>query len=190
MALTDGAVLIPGRGSIWTGVVGTATKPTLAQLATFVSAGTVPATWTDMGHTDLDDILAFGQDGGDTTVKGSWQNASLREITTATAVDFFVVKSLQLLDNAIMALYWGGGDASTANEFALPDSPVPQEKAVTVVMVDGTTPLAFYVPKASIRRDDAFDMSDDDFAKAPLRFTLLKHSTDPRGIWVGDLLGA
>lgn len=190
MALTDGAVLVPGVGHIWTGVVGTATKPTLTALNTFASAGTVPSGWTSLGHTSLADVLVFDQSGGETDVKGSWQNPSLRTVITSTAVDFFTVKSLQVQDNTILSLYYGGGDASTANEFALPDSPAATEKAVTVVLLDGSTPVALYVPKASILRADAPDVSADDFMDFPLKFTILKYLTNPKATWISDLIGA
>lgn len=191
MALDDAAVLLPGKAHIWTGTVGTATKPTLAQLQTFAGdTATIPAGWADIGHTDLDDVLAFGQEGGETEVKGSWQNPSLRETTTAEAVDYYVIKSLQVLDNDALTLYFGGGDATVANEFALADTPAPQERAAVVVFLDGSTPLGFYTPKVSIRREDAIEVASDDWVKMPLRFTVVKASGQKKAIWIADKLGA
>lgn len=190
MALIDSAVLVPGQGHIWTGTVGTAVKPSLSDLTTFASAGTVPATWTDIGHTDSSDIWAPGQDGGDTDVKGSWQNPSLRQVVTSQTIDFFVVKSIQVLDNSVLSLYYGGGDATTANEFAVPDNPTAQEKACTVVFLDGSKPLALYCPKVSILRDDAIEAATDAFMALPLRFTILKYLTNPKSVWISDALGS
>jgi hypothetical protein len=190
MALTDSAVLIPGVGSIWTGVVGTATKPTTTVLNTFVSAGTVPSGWTNIGHTSLADILAPGQDGGDSEVKGSWQNASLRTVITSTAVDYFVIKSLQLKDNTVLSLYYGGGDATVTNEFGVPDSPAATELATCIVMVDGTDPTCIYMPKASWLRDDSMEFDPTEFTTAPLRVTALKYNTNKRIYWINDALGA
>lgn len=191
MAVDDNAVLVPGKAHIWTGTVGTATQPTLAQLTTFAGdTATVPAGWTDIGHTDLDDVLTFGQEGGETEVKGSWQNPSLRETTTEEAIDYYVVKSLQVLDNEALALYFGGGDATVADQFSLPDSPAPQERAAVVVFLDGATPLGFYTPKVSIRREDAIEVASDDFMKLPLRFTVVKATGEPKAVWIGDKLGA
>lgn len=190
MALNDDAVLLPGTGHVLTATVG-ATKPALADLTSFAADTTdLPTGFTDLGHTSIDDIITFGQDGGDSEVKGSWQNPSLREVVTAQAVDFFTIPSLQVLDNEVLTLYYGGGSIAVANEFQLPDSPVPQEKAVAVIFLDGVIPVCFYVPKASIRRDDAIDASTDDFMSLPLRFTLVKASGQPRAIWIADDLGA
>lgn len=188
MAQTDAAVLYPSLGYVWTGVVGTATKPTTSQLATFLSAGTVPSGWTTLGHTDLDNVLTFGSTGGDTTVKGSWQNASLREITTSTKVDYFDVKSLQLLDATVLSLFYGGG-TSTTNEFAIPDTSSTTNMATTLVMVDSTTVVALYVPKASIKAAGDLEVAADDFVKVPLRFTPLKYSTNAKSTWISTVLG-
>lgn len=190
MPQTDSAVQIASVGSIWTGAVGTAVKPTLAQLTTFVTAGTVPTGWANLGHTNLNDILAPGQDGGDSEVKGSWQNRSLRTVITSAATDYFVVKSLQVKDNTVLSLYYGGGDASVANEFGVPDSPAATELATCIVMVDGTDPTAIYMPKASWLREDSMEFTTDDFTAAPLRITALKYNTLKRIYWINDALGA
>jgi hypothetical protein len=188
VALTDAAVLVPGVGSIWTGVVGTATKPTITQLNTFATAGTIPSGWTNLGHTSLDDILAPGQDGGDTEVKGSWQNPSLRTVITESSVDYFVIKALQV-DNTTLGLYYGGGDATVANEFGVPDSPAATELATTIVMLDGTTPTAIYMPKASWLREDEMEFDSAEFTTIPLRVTALKYNTLKRIYWINDSLG-
>lgn len=189
--LEDNAVLVPGKAHIFTGTVGTATKPTLAQLEAFAAdTSQIPAGWDDIGHTDLDDVLTFGQDGGETEVKGSWQNPSLRETVTAEAIDYYVIKSLQVMDNDALTLYFGGGDDSVANEFALPDSPAPQERAAVVVFLDGPTAVGFYTPKVSIRREDAIEVASDDFTKLPLRFTVVKASGQRKAIWIADEIGA
>ena len=192
MPQTDGAVVIPGVGYVWTGVVGTATKPTVAELATFASAGTVPSGWTNIGHTDLDDILAPGQDGGDTEVKGSWQNPSLRTVITEASTDYFVIKSLQILDRTVLGLYYGsGGDNTVADEYGSPNAPAATELATTIVMLDGSNPpVAIYMAKASWLREDSMEFDSADFVKAPIRITALQYSTTRRIIWISDTIGA
>ena len=190
MTINDSAVLLPGVGHVLTGVVGAA-KPSLANLITFAgNTATPPTGFTSVGHTDLDQVFTFGQDGGDTTVKGSWQNKSLREIVTASAVDYLVFKALQVLDNDVLTLYYGGGNIAVANEFALPDAPTPQERAFMVVMLDGANPVALYARKASLRRESEIEVASDDFTKLPIRATLLKDGANPRAVWIADPLGA
>ena len=177
MAQNDALVVVPGTGYLWTGTVA-ATAPTAAQLATFVSAGTIPGTFTPLGHTDLDNIVTFGQDGGDTTTKGSWQTSSLRQVQTSKAVDYYTIKSLQLLDKDVLSLYFGGGTPGTGT-FDVPDSATIQYRSVALVMVDGTTPLCFYSASAAIKRESALEGASDDLSKVPLRITPVKNGTNP-----------
>lgn len=186
--LDDDAVFIPSVGHVLTGA-STATQPTITQINTFISAGTLPTGLTELGHTDIEDILAFGQDDGDSEVKGSWQNPSLREVITSQAIDYFVIKAEQLLDNNILALYYGGGDATGSAQFKLPDAPVATEKSALVIMSDGVTNVGFWCQKTSVRREDAIEAAIDDFLKFPLRFTVLKKSGSPKAVWIATDLG-
>ena len=188
MPLDDTAVFIPSIGHYLTGAT-TATQPTQTQINTFISAGTLPTGLTELGHTDAEDIFAFGQDDGDSEVKPSWQNKSLREIVTAQAIDYFVAKAMQLLDNDVMSLYYGGGDATGTGMYKLPDSSTPQERSTLVVLSDGTNNAGFWVQRTSIRREDAIEFATDDFTKIPLRFTVLKKSGSPKAVWIHPDLG-
>jgi len=190
MAVTDAAVLTPGVGHIFTNTT-LGAKWTLAQLNTYASAGTTPADWNDIGHTDLDTILAFQTDGGDTTTKGSWQNPSLKTVVTTQAVDSLVFNAEQILDDDVLTMYHGGGDNSTtAGEFAWPDVASAQERAFMLVMLDGTEPLGLAVPKASILRSDAPSFDPADFVKLPLKVTILQQSGMKRAYWINDALGS
>jgi len=189
MPLVDESTVVAGSGRVLLGAT-TAAKPTLAAITTFLSAGTLPAGLVEIGHTSIDDVLVFSQDGGDSTVLASWQNSALRNINTSAAVDSFVIKSLQLKDNAALDMYYGGGDVSVANEFSVLDTPIIQEKSVLVVIADSASPIAMWVPRASVQRDDSPDFPSDDFATLPIRFTLLKKTGVPKLTWISDLLGA
>lgn len=188
----DTAVAIPGHGYILIGDdVATTAQPTVAAIDAFVADTTVlPTGWTNLGHTDADEIITFDQEGGETEVKRSWQNEALRETVTETAVDYFVVRSLQLVDNDVLSLYYGGGDATVADEFSLPDSSAVTEKPAIVVFVDASNGSpAFYCPKVSIRRESGIESAVDDWMKLPLRFTVLQKSGAKRGKWLHASLG-
>lgn len=187
----DDAVLVPGTGYFLIGDVATSTQPLQADLDAFAAdTSDLPTGWTNLGHTDLDDIFAPGQEDGETETKGSWQNSALREVTLSEAIDYYVAKSLQVIDNDILTLYYGGGDASVAGEFSLPDTTTPQERAACVVFVSGSDIVGFYTPKVSIRREDAIEFASDDFTKIPLRFTILQKSGAKRAKWIHPDLGA
>lgn len=189
MAQTDSAVLRPGTGHVLVRAVGGPTKPLYSALQTFATDTSVGLIgWTDIGHTSLDDLPTFGQDGGDTEVKGSWQNQSLREIITAAAVDYITIKPLQV-DNATLAMYYSGGTFGSANTFDLPDSAGSTEKALLIVFLDGTNPVGFHAERTSVRRDDAIEMANDAFSTFPLRFTLLKATGLPKASWIAPTVG-
>lgn len=173
--------------------------PQITATATGLSGGVVTITTTtpggigtldELGHTDLDEVLAFGSEGGETEVKGSWQNKTLREVLTSAAVDYFVVRSLQVKDNDVLSLYYGGGDATVADEFSLPDTPAIQERAVLVVMLDSGGPVGLWIPRAGIRREAEIGVAADSFTTIPLRVTFLKASGLPRATWIATGLGA
>lgn len=190
-SLKDAAPLVAGKAHWLVGSVDTATQITQADLDAFAAdTSDLPTGWTNVGHTDLDDVLTFGQDGGETDVKGSWQNPSLRETVTSEAIDYFVIKSIQVIDNDVLSLYFGGGDATVAGEFSLPDAPTPTEKASTIIFLDGDVVLGLYHPKVSIRREDAIEVAADDFTKLPLRATVLQKSGAKKGKWIHADLGA
>lgn len=188
MAKNDNAVLLPGTGAVLVGEVGTALKPTYAALALFQSAGTLPSGFTDLGHTSNDDLPQFGQDGGDSTTKATWQTKSFREIITAAAVDYVTAQPLQL-DNTVLNLYYGGGSSSAAYSYDLPDVAATINKSLCLCFFDGVSVWGFYAYKTSVRRDDAIAMASDDFTKLPLRFTILQAAGQKRASWIGYGLG-
>lgn len=190
MALADNAVVYPNTAHILLGTSDSAAKPTLAQLATFIADTSAPPTgFVDLGHTTQDNVLAWGSDGGDTAVKGSLQNRALKQIVTSEAIDYFTVAAMQLKDNAVLSLYFGGGDVSVADTFSTPDSPTVTNKPVLVVISTDDGPFGVYAKKAGITRDDSLQMPADDFASAPLRFTPLKVTGSPKMQFIAAGLG-
>ncbi len=194
MSLNDAAVVYPNTAYFFY-ATSPATKPTVGDITTFLAdTSQTPSGWTQLGHTSIDQVMAFGQDGGDSQVIGTMQSKALMEIITDEAIDYFTVVSNQFKDNEVLRLYYGGGDASVANEFSIPDTATPQTQALFVVVspntATGTTPFGLYVPKVSVRRDDAIEMPSDDFTKVPLRFTVLKLAGYKKLTWIGSGLGA
>lgn len=190
MATNDLAVLIPSNVHILTAAVGTA-KLTLTALETFAAdLDTPPASWNDLGHTSVENVTTFDQEGGETTVLGSIQNRALREVQNEVPIDYFTANSLQVKDNEILTLYYGGGDATVVNEFALPDNAAIQERAIHAVFIDGAEVYALYANRCAIRREAGMETPADNFAELPLRFTPLKATGQPKAIWIADELGA
>jgi len=174
MALNNDAIFTAAAGYVYTGEVGTATRPTSAQVQAFTQATGLGVGWTELGHTSREDLPEFGFEGGEIETRGSWQNAALREVSTEVAVDYVVVR-LHQFDEEGLSLYYGTQNASdVAGEFAVSGDVLQStERALTIVIVDGTRKIAFYAPKASIRREEELTMAVDEFAVLPLRCTFL-----------------
>lgn len=160
-----------------------ATSQTITGTPT-LTGGTTPALtvtlkasstlWVSVGHTSRGDLPEFGFDGGDHEVKGSWQNENLREIVTSPIADFLTLM-LHQFDQSSFELYYGTDSQSTAGVFGVGNGNVtPVEKALLVLIVDGTNRVGFYAPKASVRRDDSVKLATDDFATLPVKATFLK----------------
>lgn len=131
--------------------------------------------WEPIGHTGQDDLPEFGYDGGDTETKGSWQKKTLKEIVSEAPVDYVTVKALQF-DSKTMELYYGKNASKTPGVFAIDDAGQSGvERAVMIVVVDGSFKIAFTAAKASIRRDESISLSTEDFSVLPLRATFVKH---------------
>lgn len=146
-------------------------------------AGT-PNGWQALGHTSRDDLPEFGFDGGDTEVRGTWQNESLREVVTKPIADYLTLWLAQF-DQETLELFYGEDASSTPGVFGVRGgTPVPAERALWLVIVDGDTKIGFYAPKTSIRRDDSIQLAVDEFATFPVKATFLKFGSANVFEWV------
>lgn len=184
MALNDAAVITPAVGHIYVAPDLTV-NPTPAEIDTFdPDAGF--SGWNDVGHTSRDELPEFGFEGGDTEVRGTWQVENLKTVVTESPVDSVVFR-LHQFDEEGLNLYYGITNASTvAGEFVVQNTPTSAtRRALLIVIQDGETSIAFYCPRAEIRREEAIGMEVDGFMTLPLRATFLKASGEPLYKWIG-----
>lgn len=187
MALNDAALFTAAKGFVYIHDPDTAVKPTPSQISAHTEETGLGAGWIDLGHTSRDDLPEFGFEGGDTETRGTWRAAAVREVITEQAVDFVVIR-LQQLDDANLELYYGvPNNSSTEGEFEVLDSASSTiERALCIVMEDGDARIAFYAPKASIRRDDSITLGVDEFAVLPVRATFLKPQGGAMFAWINE----
>jgi hypothetical protein len=183
MALNDNAVVLPAVGYIYVAPVDTA-SPTPADIEAFDPATGIVG-WTQLGHTSRDDLPVFGFDGGDAETLGSWQNASLRRVTTEAAQDYVTFNALQL-DEQILSYYYGvSNPGSTVGKFDVADSSVSGiETALLIVIVDGDATIGFHASKVSMGREDSIELAIDEFVAVPLRASILKSGSNPLFSWL------
>ena len=187
--LDDGFVIafIKDLGEENVGVtVNSKLEPATVTVASDVA--TAPNGFTNIGHTSRDDLPEFGFDGGDTEVRGTWQNESLREVVTEPIADYLTI-FLAEFDTESFELYYGRNASKTPGVFGVSGgTQVPVEVALFIIIVDGDTKIGFYAPKASFRRDDSVQLAVDEFATLPVRATFLKYGSASKFEWVSEKL--
>src|SRR5690606_23105721 len=94
--------------------------------------------WTNIGHTSLEELPAFGREGDDPEVIGTWQNNNFRQ--TTPAVTYTVTFQSVQASLETYQMYFGAGPEATQPDgsFRIPARPTPQIKALLFVIVDGT----------------------------------------------------
>lgn len=191
MALDDTAVVIPGTGYVFLnltlGAAPPAATPTALNALDLTSA-TLATGWDNIGHTAREDNVSYTREGGDTNTVGTWQVPSLR--TTVDPVTRGLSMNALQVGNETFTLYFGGGDDSGTGVFDEPDTPVAQDRALFLVMVDGASRLGLYVPKASIIGSDAIEVDPEDFLQLSLGATFVKLGSNPISRWIHPALGA
>lgn len=190
MALDDNSVLLPGTGFIFLNNTPGAAPPadTAAEVAALdLEADTLATGWLNAGHTSRENNVSLGREGGERTTKGSWQNPSLRE-SVAPVTWTFGFNGLQTA-NYMLEMYFGGGTFSAPDRFDVPDVPVPVERALYIVLVDGSTRLPIYQPKVSVLGSDPIEVDAENFLEWPLAASVLKQTGTPLMSLFSSLLG-
>lgn len=182
------------------GGVNAGTDVALMTATASLTGGTTPAVavtetkaawaFSSVGHTSRDDLPSFGFEGGESETKGTWQNPSLRSVTSEAPVDS-VTFTLSQLDEAGLELYYGVANASaTAGVFSVADAPTTsREKSLLIIIKDGDVAIGFHASKASVKRDGEIELATDDFVGLPVKATLLKNSTDDLFSWISLATG-
>ena len=178
MALDASAVYTAAMGFIFTAPVDTA-PPSVATVNAFDPNSPTIASYNTVGHTARDELPTFGFDGGDTETRGTWQAEVIRTVQTEVPSDF-VTFNVHQFDEANLSFYYGSANVNTtqAGVYSVNSAGVnATQKALLIVICDGSFRLGFHASKVDIRREDSIELAVDEFAFMPLRATLLKSDT-------------
>lgn len=189
MALNNAAVFLPGRGTVFVADPGTPVPNYKT-----VDPGD-PSTyegWDCLGHTSRDNTVALTKDGGDTTQLGSWWNEALR--TSKEAETWGGTANSLQIDRTTLQLAFPSGSVKTdSNGNAYYDfgGSATIEKAVFVLMVDGTGRMAINQPRVDVSIGDAPEIATDGFFEIQLAWTALQEdATGSRIQWYHPALDA
>lgn len=165
MALLNSAVLVPGAANYYLGAPGAAKPTSLASVAS--------TTWTNIGHTSLENILAMSSEGGEAQNLSTMQAQPLRTTYSKRTEKFDI--SVHQFDAETLKLYFGKNmvDVDGDGKWLGPNlNPQVTNKAFLSVIFDGATAFAMYAPEAEIYRGDDFSLEDSEaLATLPLSIT-------------------
>jgi len=183
MPLLDNATLLVSGGNYYTGASGAA-APTDLSVAPGVA-------WTNFGHTDLEEVIAFATEGGEATSLGTLQKRTLRTSYT-NRVDTLTL-NLQQWDEDSLKLYFGSNMAPLevdSDWLTVPDAPEITTQAFLGIITDGTKHFGAYAPHAEFYRGDDIEMGVDDFAGLPIQIKPLNYLTNTWKLAIFPLTGA
>lgn len=162
MPLVDSAVFIPGAGHLYVAPPGTAVPASLTNPA---------SPWNNLGHSSVEDGVTLGKEGGDSETLGTWQNPALRVRRDPTT--WFLTMNLHQFSNDTLKFFFGGGDIATVGKFGVPITPVAQERALFMRIVDGTAEAPLYIPRVSLLAEDDIELDVEQFVSFPIRASML-----------------
>ncbi|MGZ3380403.1 MAG: phage tail tube protein [Isosphaeraceae bacterium] len=145
--------------------------------------------WFNIGHTSREKMPDFGFSGGEYKLKGTWQRKRLKLVQDNAIPADFIKLELEQWDRESLSLYFGDDAANdTAGIFGVDGNFVPVERALLVIIVDGSYKVGFYAPKTAITRDGEIKLPLDDFAALPIKATFLNMGVRRLYDWISSAL--
>lgn len=171
MALNGDAVLTPTEIHVYMAAVGTEVPADVRKPG---------SGWTEVGHTDYENLMDLGSEGGESTVHRSAQSAALRS-TNSPLIEYMELNLLQF-DEESRKLYYGSNAKVIKGRLTAPSIPSPTKCAALVVVSDAEGTFSIHDTHADIGRASSgnIDLSTpEELASLPLRVTFLqKQGTD------------
>lgn len=150
--VNDASVFKIGTGHFYRAVSGTDAPTDLT---------TIDPAWSEIGHTSLEDILAFASDGGDATTLGTLQKPVLKTAYSPRTESFTF--NLAQFDAESLKLYFGSNMAPIAvgsDWLGVPLTPAPTLSAFLLVLTDGVSSIGLWAPQTELYRADDMSFSD------------------------------
>lgn len=163
MAINANAKIIPGHGTLF--FANPLTLPGANPLANFTLTGAPPAGWENIGHTSKDNTPAFSRDGGDATKLDSWLADGISTIYDSVNWGL-TINPIQIDKNVLDMAFQGAFD--TDGGYIVPSSSAGMQKALFLLMTDGTGAMGFWMPSASLSLGDAPSIDASKFLEMPL----------------------
>ena len=201
MGYESKSVVLGTRGAVGLAATGTASPITGIDAAakqavidafdlvgdTFGSGG---SEHTAIGYTAVEQNITLTPNVEEGGTFGSWQQDGLR-VAEDSVTWSIQVPALQLIDNDILTLVFGGGDTTSPGEFGIPKTRTPQERALLLIIADPVTRSAMHFPKVTARARQAEEFGRGALTVAQLDFQITDLSTAAQlGSIYNELLGS
>lgn len=190
MATTDSTgndkinVQIAGLGHVYFGTHSVTEAPDLSSYA-FGNGGTLSeAGWTWLGDVSSENIIEFETDGGDTTTKRTWDRTGVR--ATREDVTHSMTINAVGIGKDVFEVAFPGSTYDEDNKMWRLNLSGASEKAILIVVEEGTTASGWYFPKVSLAGSMPA-LSTEEFTEIPITGTILGSDVD--GLTVGYLEG-
>lgn len=185
MSLNPGAIILPGRGTVFT-------APTDQEIFNYKTVDPADPTtytgWDCWGHTSRDNAVAINKDGGDPTQHDSWWTQGMRTSYAPTTWSA-TVNSLQV-DALTLGLAFGGGTHDeAAGSYSFGDTD-PVDRKLVILAVDATARMGIVFLNASITVGDAPQFDPENFFEIQLNATAQADDSGNRITWLHPALEA
>lgn len=134
--------------------------------------------WEELGHTGRETPLSITREGGEATVLGTAQNASLRTITKRSTQSLEL--TLHQFDEATYRFFMGENIIKDGAMSYASDTPEPVETALLGVAYDGSSVLGIHAYRCETTANGDFSFNDpENLSGVPVKFTALGHEGKP-----------
>lgn len=169
----DKSVFIPGKGAVLIGEVG-AEAPSLEDVTGWIEEGAVGSLGKlePLGYTSIEDLPALDVDTDGGEKLGAWENDSLRT-TQVKTTETITVTPIQWSGEALKHRFGKGKIDPATGRFSVPAAYSSSEVALTIIVMDGETPLVWHFYKAASSPDGGIEPKADEFLGFGVKYTIL-----------------
>lgn len=169
IAESNSSLKIPGIGHIHIAPVGT---PSLDLDNYVFTDQATHGAWDWLGDSSSENLLEFETDGGDITTLRTWDRLNVRSVREPSSVTATV--NMVSLHQETMKLAFPSGNYDAPNRrFTVPSDAGSSERAVTIVIEDGSTIAAIELPNVDIAGQFPAFEGLDQFIELPLSMSVL-----------------
>ena len=127
--------------------------------------------WVWLGDTSSENLVAFESEGGDTTFKRTWDRSNVRAVSEDESITM-TINSVNVSKESFDLGFAGHDYDAATGSYGVGTSSGTTQKAIMVVMSDGTVNAALYTPNVDLKGSfPQFDL--EEFTEIPLTGAVL-----------------